>query len=301
MKVISVVPRGYCQGVVRAIRMTKETLLSHVEKPVYMLGMIVHNAYVVHELEKMGIICLDRPGVSRFDLLDEIDSGTVIFTAHGVSDRVMRKALDKGLHVIDATCPDVEKTHVLIKEHCKNGDVIYIGKHHHPEAEGVVENSSRIHLVANSEDIKKLPELHNILITNQTTLSHLDVEKLIGEILERFPDAAVAPEICDATAVRQKAILELNHADVLIVVGDPHSNNSNQLKKIGEKAGIKKAYLVENHTQLTRDMFSDRDTVAVTSGSSTPTFLTTQVIRFLNDYAASGVWPEQKLTIDSIL
>lgn len=288
MEIIKVVPRGYCQGVVRAIQIARKTAEEYPDRKVYMLGMIVHNRFVVEECEKLGISSLEAKGKSRFDLLDEIDEGVVIFTAHGVSDAVMRKAKEKGLTVVDATCPDVEKTHKLIRDHTRTGDVLYIGKRNHPEAEGAIGISERVHLIADETDLDGLGTLENVLITNQTTLSMLDNASLIEACLKRFPDARVSAEICNATTMRQKAVMELNDVDLLIVVGDPHSNNSNQLREIGKKAGIQDALLIETAQDLTEDVLHNRKRIAVTAGSSTPTVLTNAVITTLERYAETG-------------
>lgn len=300
MEIIPVVPRGYCQGVVRAIQIAKTTVEQNPGIPVSMLGMIVHNRHVVEACNRLGIRCLDDPNKTRLELLDEVDEGIVILTAHGTSDLVKEKAKHKNLKIVDATCPDVTRTHDLVKKHCEYGDVIYIGKKNHPEAEGVVGLHRRVHMISNAEDIKNLPEnLENILITNQTTLSLLDTEHLITQCMERYPLAQAAPEICNATTIRQQAVMKLENIDVLIVVGDPHSNNSNQLKEIGKKVGIQKTYLVENCQELREEMVKGYQRIAVTSGSSTPNILTNQVIEFLKEYAKNRIWKTAPLVDDA--
>jgi len=296
MEIIKVIPRGYCQGVVRAIRIARETAEQYQGQPIYMLGMIVHNRFVVDACEKLGIHCLESSGISRLDLLDQIESGVVIFTAHGVSDAVVHKAAAKGLTIVDATCPDVEKTHKLIREHLVHGDVLYIGKRNHPEAEGAIGIDPRVHLISCREDLKDCTGLRNVLITNQTTLSFLDNEALIQACLEMYPDAAVQAEICNATSMRQKAVMNLTDIDLLIVVGDPHSNNSNQLREIGKKAGIPAALLIETAEDLTEAVLAGKQRIAITSGSSTPTSLTNTVIRTLEHYAETGIFEICPLT-----
>ena len=288
MEIIKVVPRGYCQGVVRAIQIAKKTAETYPGRNICMLGMIVHNRFVVEECARLGIRCLESPGQTRLELLDRIDEGIVIFTAHGVSDAVFEKARAKGLTIVDATCPDVEKTHRLIREHTAHGDVLYIGKKNHPEAEGALGISPRVHLIASAADLDQIGALENVMITNQTTLSMLDTEELIKACKERYPDAVVNPEICTATTMRQKAVMALKDTDLLIVVGDPHSNNSNQLREIGKKAGIPAALLIETADDLTEDMIRGAERIAVTSGSSTPTPLTDAVIATLEHYAETG-------------
>ncbi len=128
MKIVKISPRGYCYGVVDAMVIARNAALdTSLPRPIYILGMIVHNKHVTDAFEEDGIITLDGP--SRLDILDKIDSGTVIFTAHGVSPEVKQRAKEKGLTTIDATCPDVTKTHDLIEAKKAEGyHVIYIGK-----------------------------------------------------------------------------------------------------------------------------------------------------------------------------
>ncbi len=295
MEVINVVPHGYCQGVIRAIQTAVKTANEHPDEKITMLGMIVHNQYVVRECEKLGIGFVEDPKKTREELLDLIDEGIVIFTAHGISDRVREKAEAKGLTVVDASCPDVIRTHTLVREHVKTGDVIYIGKKNHPESEGTVSLSDRIHLITKAEDMNDLDGLENVLITCQTTLSLNDTAEIISACLKKYPDAKVAEEICSATRMRQEAVMKLKDTDCLIVVGDPRSNNSNQLRAIAFDAGIKEAYLIGSVLDLKEEMVKNKNRIAVTSGSSTPNSLTAQVIDYLRSYAVSGIWhlPDQ--------
>ena len=137
MLVKGIVPRGYCKGVVRAIEIAKKQ--AHQTTPVYILGMIVHNQYIVNALEDLGIQTIDIKGKTRLELLDEINEGKVIITAHGASQKVFDKAKEKGLEVIDASCLDVIKTHDLIQDKLNEGyEILYIGKKGHPEAEGAI-------------------------------------------------------------------------------------------------------------------------------------------------------------------
>ena len=153
MQVKAITPRGYCKGVVRAIEMAKKA--KDEKKSIVILGMIVHNQYIVDALKEMGIETIDHPGKTRLELLDEIDEGTVIITAHGASDQVFEKARGKGLHVIDASCLDVIKTHNVIKTRLQEGfEVLYFGKAGHPEAEGAVSiDAERVHLITSKSDL----------------------------------------------------------------------------------------------------------------------------------------------------
>lgn len=128
MEVIKISPRGYCYGVVDAMVLARQAAQNlDLPRPIYILGMIVHNSHVTNSFEDEGIITLD--GANRLDILNQVDKGTVIFTAHGVSPEVRRIAREKGLTTVDATCPDVTKTHDLIREKVADGyEIIYIGK-----------------------------------------------------------------------------------------------------------------------------------------------------------------------------
>lgn len=282
MDVIKITPRGYCYGVVDAIQMVKQVAKDpNVPRPIYILGLIVHNHHVVEEMEQLGVISLD--GEDRLALLDQVESGTVIFTAHGVSPAVKIKAREKGLHVVDATCPDVTKTHTLIKELVAQGyEIIYIGKKGHPEPEGAVGVApDHVHLVERESDLTGLsfaPD-QKLAVTNQTTLSQWDTRTLMNKIQERWPQTAVYNEICMATQLRQEAVAKTApEADVVIVVGDKRSNNSNRLVQVAEELAGRQAYLVDNADEVKPEWLEGKQKVAVTSGASTPTQITREVI-----------------------
>ncbi|MEJ8547840.1 4-hydroxy-3-methylbut-2-enyl diphosphate reductase [Brevibacillus borstelensis] len=302
MEVVKISPRGYCYGVVDAMVLALKTAQNFdLPRPIHILGMIVHNAHVVDSFEKMGVKTLD--GEDRLALLDQIDEGTVIFTAHGVSPEVRKKARDKGLTVVDATCPDVTKTHDLIREKVAEGyHVIYIGKKGHPEPEGAVGIApERVHLVQTVDEIEKLSmPTDKLIVTNQTTMSQWDVKHLMDAIIKRFPQVEVHNEICLATQVRQEAVAEqAGEAELTIVVGDPRSNNSNRLAQVAEEIAGVPAYRIADLSELDLEWLKGKKRVAVTSGASTPTPLTKEVIQFLEQYdeAKPETW-EKKRTVN---
>ncbi|CAG7613468.1 4-hydroxy-3-methylbut-2-enyl diphosphate reductase [Paenibacillus solanacearum] len=287
MDVIKISPRGYCYGVVDAMTLAMQTAKNlNLPRPVYILGMIVHNAHVTDYFEKEGIVTLD--GSNRLDILEQIECGTVIFTAHGVSPEVRARAREKGLTVVDATCPDVTRTHDLIREKTAEGyDVIYIGKKGHPEPEGAVGVSpERVHLIEKPEEAEALNlSGGRVIITNQTTMSQWDIKHIMNKLIERFPHAEIHNEICLATQVRQEAVAEqAKDADLLIVVGDPRSNNSNRLAQVSEDIAGVRAYRIADVTELQREWLEPVRRVAVTSGASTPTPITKEVIGYLEQY-----------------
>ena len=287
MEVVKISPRGYCYGVVDAMVLALQTARNlDLPRPIHILGMIVHNRHVTEAFEREGIITLD--GENRLEILDKIDRGTVIFTAHGVSPEVRRKAREKGLTIVDATCPDVTKTHDLIREKTAEGfEIIYIGKKGHPEPEGAIGIApDRVHLIETEADIERLDiSADKIIITNQTTMSQWDVRGLVAKLLERYPFAEVHNEICLATQLRQEAVAEqAKQADLCIVVGDPRSNNSNRLAQVAEEIAGVKAYRVADVTEIRREWLEGVRRVAVTSGASTPTPITKEVIAYLEQY-----------------
>lgn len=307
MNVFKITPRGYCYGVVDAMVIARNASLDKsLPRPIYILGMIVHNKHVTDAFEQEGIITLD--GNNRKDILEKVDKGTVIFTAHGVSPEVRTLAVEKGLVTIDATCPDVTKTHDLIREKEKQGyQVIYIGKKGHPEPEGAVGVAPKIvHLVETVEDVMALElESDKIIVTNQTTMSQWDVAKVMEKVTEKYPHAEKFREICMATQVRQEAVAEqAKDADVLIVVGDPKSNNSNRLAQVSEEIAGTKAYRISDISELEIDWIKDAETVAVTAGASTPTPITKEVITFLEQFDPDNpsTWErEKKVPLEKIL
>ncbi|WP_124728293.1 4-hydroxy-3-methylbut-2-enyl diphosphate reductase [Staphylospora marina] len=302
MEVVKITPRGYCYGVVDAMVLARQAAKNlDLPRPIHILGMIVHNSHVVEAFKKEGIITLD--GENRLELLDRIDEGTVIFTAHGVSPEVRRKAREKGLTIVDATCPDVTRTHDLIREKVAEGyEVIYIGKKGHPEPEGAMGVApGRVHLIEKEEDIGKLHfDTDKLLVTNQTTMSQWDTAHLMNKVREKFPTVEIHNEICLATQERQEAVAEqAKGCDLVIVVGDPRSNNSNRLAQVAEEIAGVEAYRVADVTEIQIDWLKGKKKVAVTAGASTPTPITREVIAFLEQFDDQdpSTW-EIKRTID---
>lgn len=289
MDIIKITPRGYCYGVVDAMVIARNASMDKsLPRPIYILGMIVHNKHVTDAFEEDGIVTLDGP--NRLEILENINEGTVVFTAHGVSPQVKARAKEKGLTCIDATCPDVEITHELIREKTANDyDVIYIGKKGHPEPEGAVGvNPERVHLVETIEDVKALPtEIaeKRLIVTNQTTMSQWDVTHLMDQLKKQFPHIEVHKEICLATQVRQEAVAEqAQQAELLIVVGDPKSNNSNRLTQVSKEIAHTNAYRISSLDELNTEWFEGIDSVAITAGASTPTPIVREVIEYIKRY-----------------
>ena len=282
MRIIKVKPQGYCGGVLKAIDMAKQARKQYPDEKSTILGNLVHNAYVKKALEQENIQTIEDSSKTRLELLDAIHEGIVIFTAHGIHPQVKEKAIQKGLHVIDASCPFVLQTQKIVQQKLQEGfDVLYIGKYRHPEAESIYTLSAAVHLVQNT----KIPNITNphIFVTNQTTMSIEDIDLIFQAIKAKYPQAVFHDEICNATRIRQQAILDLKDqaVDALIVVGDPSSNNTQKLLEIGKSAKIPLRMKVQTFKDIDLKILHSCSTIAVTSGASTPPYLTNQVIAYL--------------------
>ena len=290
MEVIKISPRGYCYGVVDALQIVRQVAKDPTHpRPIYIIGQIVHNRHAIEELTNLGVVTLD--GSDRASILEQVTKGTVIFTAHGVSPLVKRRAQERGLKCIDATCPDVTVTHDLVRDLAAAGYyILYIGKKGHPEPEGVLgEVPGYISLVENEADVDALeltPEQEQKLaISTQTTLSQWDTRRVIEHIKAKYPHAEVHIDICAATQSRQEAVVaQAKGADLTIVVGDPRSNNTNRLVQVSEELAGVPAKRIEDLSQLNTAWLKGKRRVAVTAGASTPSQLTREVIRFIEQY-----------------
>ncbi len=280
MEVVKIRPRGYCHGVVEAIRALRQTAGAHPGEPVAMLGHLVHNEHVTREFADLGVRLVDAP--SRLEALDQVDSGTVVLTAHGVSPLVRERALAKGLNVVDATCSDVIRTHELVRDLCRKGfTVVYIGRRGHPEPEGVLgEAPDQTHLVETVEDVDRLePGPGPLAVTTQTTLSLWDTGAIIDRLRQRFPEIEVHNEICLATQERQQAAVEqAASCDLVVVVGSARSSNTQRLVQVVRELANRPAHLVDTADDLRPEWFQGVRRVGVTSGASTPSQITREVI-----------------------
>ncbi len=290
MEVVKVSPRGYCYGVVDAMQIARKAAQdATLPRPIYIIGLIVHNRFAVDELTRLGIVTLDGP--NRAAILEQVQTGTVIFTAHGVSPQVKERARERGLHCIDATCPDVSKTHDLVKRLVAEGyHVIYIGKKGHPEPEGVIgEAPGAVHLIETEDDLAALhlseEQARKLALSTQTTLSQWDTQRLIDAVRARWPHVVVHNDICMATQQRQEAVAaQARGADLTIVVGDPRSNNTNRLVQVSEEIAGVPAKRIERLEDLQPAWLVGKKRIAVTAGASTPSQITRDVIRYIEQF-----------------
>jgi 4-hydroxy-3-methylbut-2-enyl diphosphate reductase len=296
MRILLAEPRGFCAGVVRAIEIVERSLALH-GAPVYVRHEIVHNRHVVEDLRAKGAVFVNE--------LDEVPEGALtIFSAHGVARVVEKLASDRGLDVLDATCPLVTKVHVEGRRYAKDGRaVILIGHDGHPEVEGTLgQIDGEVHLVADVADVAALPipADRSVAYVTQTTLSVDDTREVIEAIKARFADV-IGPgtrDICYATQNRQTAVRDLAKVcDVVLVVGAANSSNSNRLREIAQECGAR-AYLIADAGALTNAMVQGAKNVGLTAGASAPEWLVEEVIAALRALGAEDVAPLPGITED---
>jgi 4-hydroxy-3-methylbut-2-enyl diphosphate reductase len=281
MKVLLANPRGFCAGVDRAIEIVERALELH-GAPIYVRHEVVHNKFVVDDLRAKGAVFVEE--------ISEIPEGaTVVFSAHGVSQRVRSDAQQRGLRVFDATCPLVSKVHVEVSRKRGQGrEVVMIGHRGHPEVEGTMGQAHNgMHLVETVADVADLEvsAADNLAFVTQTTLSVDDAGEIIEALRERFPDI-VGPrkdDICYATQNRQDAVKDLAvQCDVVIVVGSTNSSNSNRLREVAANLGVP-AYMLDDARALQPQWVEGKEVVGVTAGASAPEVLVSAVISRLRE------------------
>lgn len=276
MRIILAKPHGFCAGVVRAIEIVERALQKY-GAPVYVRHEIVHNKHVVDSLKAKG---------ARFvETLSEIPENAVtIFSAHGVARKIEEEAAERGLPVLNATCPLVTKVHNQGKRYVAQGrTLILIGHAGHPEVEGTMgQISGPVMLVQTEKEVETLeiPNDAPVAYVTQTTLSVDDTRGIVAALERRFRDI-VGPEmrdICYATQNRQTAVRKLSRqVDVIIVVGAKNSSNSNRLREIGSETGIP-SYLIADGSELQLEWVRDARAVGLTAGASAPEVLVEGVI-----------------------
>ncbi|MFA5560715.1 MAG: 4-hydroxy-3-methylbut-2-enyl diphosphate reductase [Acholeplasmataceae bacterium] len=307
MKVIDLRPRGYCHGVLNALAIVKKVVKdSNYPRPIYVLGQIVHNQKITEAFQAYSVISLNQKDKTRLEMLNDIKEGTVIFTAHGVSDNVIAAAKKKKLTTLNATCRDVLTVHKAIKQKLAEGyKILYIGHNNHPEPEAILDIDPSIIFLKNTQDVEDLPNSLNekkLFVTNQTTLSMYDINPILKALSNRF-EYVFDNEICQATTLRQTAVIKQEKVDLMLVIGDKKSSNSNKLVAVGALQSIN-SHLIGGIEDINLDWLKNIDSVSVTSGASTPTTVTEEVIAFLRQYKQNdpNTWDtKSKLTPIDIL
>jgi 4-hydroxy-3-methylbut-2-enyl diphosphate reductase len=282
MKLILANPRGFCAGVDRAIEIV-ERALELFGAPIYVRHEVVHNKFVVDGLRDKGAIFIE-------DVSDVPDNSTLIFSAHGVSQKVRAEGTQRGLKVFDATCPLVTKVHMEVSKYQKHGqECILIGHEGHPEVEGTMgqytSTEGGMYLVETPADVEQLTVKNpdNLAFVTQTTLSVDDASVVIDALRVRFPNinGPRKDDICYATQNRQDAVKNLaEQADLVFVVGSKNSSNSNRLSELSSKLGTP-AYLIDTAEDIDPEWLKGKDIIGLTAGASAPEILVQQVVQRL--------------------
>ena len=275
MEVILSAPRGFCAGVVRAIEVV-EICLERYGAPVYVKHQIVHNPYVVTELERKGAITVES--------VEEIPPGSmVVFSAHGSAPEDFEQAKNRNLRVIDAVCPLVTRVHNEAKKYHREGKkVLLVGHKGHQEVIGTM---GQVEMTLIGDDsVSDLPDWDadtEVAVLTQTTLSVGDTAESIGAITDRFPEALVRNDICYATTNRQSAVMEMAVlVDLVLVIGAVNSSNCNRLREVAEAQGVP-SYLINGPEEIEPAWLDGVEKVGITAGASTPEVLVKSVIQAL--------------------
>ncbi len=276
LRVVLAQPRGFCAGVERAIEIVERALKKY-GPPIYVRHEIVHNRHVVENLRQRGAVFVDE--------LSEIPPGArTVFSAHGVARQVEQTAAERGLPVLDATCPLVAKVHNEGRRYAAGGrEIVLVGHAGHAEVEGTIgQIPAKVHLVQTADDVARLQvaDPDKLAYVTQTTLSVDDTRGIIVALKQRFP-SIVGPDvrdICYATQNRQQAVRDLaGQVDLILVVGSRNSSNSNRLREIGQELG-RPAYLIDDADALRPEWFAGIGSVGVTAGASAPETLVQGVL-----------------------
>lgn len=287
MKLLLSKPRGFCAGVERAIE-TVEKALSLWGAPIYVKHEIVHNKHVVDGLKAKGAIFIEK-------IADVPPGARLIYSAHGVSPMVREEAKLRGLIEIDATCGLVTRVHSAVKRFAAMGyKIVLIGHKNHVEIIGTAGEAPDVTTIVESpEDVESLSfaQDEKLFYITQTTLSLDDVKEITQALIAKYPKIETLPSssICYATTNRQMALREITDAtDLVLVVGDPQSSNSNRLRELAEKRGIP-SYLINDESEINVAWFQTVKTVGLTAGASTPEGIVQKCIKRLMEMGVKQV------------
>ena len=278
MKIILSKKMGFCFGVKKSVDLAKNALKEKKDN-LYMLGSIINNPQVIKYFTKEGVKLVDN--------LDEIpEESTVITRAHGISPKMLKKAYQKKLSVVDTTCPYVKKVQKIAQYlHKKNYFIVVYGDKKHPEVLSLLDTIQNDALVINSIiDTEKMITKKKIAFISQTTKNIYNFYELASALLNKTEELRIYNTICKSTMERQKSVLELsNEVDVMLVIGGKESANTTRLAEISKKQGVK-TYHIETKNQLKYKWFHPEDKVGITSGASTPDWITNEVIDKLKEW-----------------
>lgn len=287
MKLLLSQPRGFCAGVVRAIEIV-ERALEKWGAPIYVKHEIVHNRHVVERLKQKGAIFVE-------ELCDVPRGARVVYSAHGIAPNVRKEARERGLIEIDGTCALVTKVHSAAKRFAEKGyQILLIGHRNHVEIVGTAGEAPEVTTIIESvEDVKKLPfsKEDRLFYLTQTTLSLDDVAEIVKALVERYPQVETLPSssICYATTNRQMALREIAEGcQLVLVVGDPTSSNSNRLREVALRRGVA-SYLINGPSEIDPEWLKGVEQIGLTAGASTPEDIVQSCIQKLSALGVTEV------------
>lgn len=268
---------GFCFGVKEAINSTMDVLTEYDEEKISSLGPLIHNNQAIEKLENLGLHVIDN--------IEDINSGKVIIRSHGVPLQVYEIAEDNNIELIDCTCPFVRKIQNKAKDCCKKDrNLVIIGDPNHPEVIGIKGwCNSKAYVVNNREDVENMPQLNDVCVVAQTTMTSEKFEDLSKLIYDKSTNAEICNTICNATKSRQESCKQVaSDADAMIVIGGYHSSNTQKLVEIS-KEYCNNVYHVETVDELPLDILKNYDTLGITAGASTPTWIIEEVIKKMEE------------------
>ncbi len=269
MKIILAEHRGFCYGVTRAVSLAEQSVTN--TPPICTLGPIIHNPQMVEHLKKNG--------VGKVESLDEMHGGTIVIRSHGVGPEVYRAAEEKGLTIIDATCPHVKKAQKEAQILLESNDyVVIVGEKKHPEVKSIFEwTDQKAHVIETTEEAESLPQAEKIGVVSQTTLAGSDFEKITDVLATKCAQLEIKRTICTATELRQQAAVKLaQEVDIMIVIGGKNSANTSRLAELCAKAGCTTKH-IEIADELEEEWFWGVHTAGITAGASTPGWIIEEV------------------------
>ena len=264
MEVILAKTAGFCFGVKRAV----DTVYKEAgKKNVYTYGPIIHNSEVVNDLKKKGVEVIN----SREEL-EALEEGTVIIRSHGVAREIYDLIHEKGLELVDATCPFVRKIHKIVEKAGNDGDqVIIVGSEHHPEVQGIKGwCTGEVHIISDAEQFEGIDLNKPTTLVSQTTFNYKKFQDIVEKISKTRYDITVLNTICNATQERQVEAMRIaSQVDVMLVIGGKHSSNTQKLYDICRKE-CKNTYYIQTLGDFNPECISSVRSVGITAGASTP-------------------------------
>ena len=272
---------GFCQGVERAYKIALETKENNKNIPVYVLGYLVHNSFVIQKLESL---CIKK--IDSLDEIEENENCIVIISAHGVGPDIFERAKEKCVKVIDTTCPWVKNAHEFARDLSKKGySIIIVGDKNHTEVKGIakwVVDQDNVIVLENASSLNDIKDIESskIAIIAQTTQAEENFEEVVNAVKVKFPqkEIVVRNTICGATQRRQSCAIKLaKDSDIMIIIGDKKSANTKRLKELCEKTGVL-TFQISSKEDLDKNWFVGKERVGITAGASTPEYIISEVV-----------------------